>query len=135
MNLLYIILLGHFTGDFLLQPRVLARDKSHITWALLIHTFIYSATLFYTIWLLSFRDIALPAFLYSLVNGMTHFAIDGVTSRISKFYWLRSQENVKKDSVLSKELAEDDEHKFWVTIGADQLLHAWVLIYSLRILG
>lgn len=50
-------------------------------------------------------------------NGIAHFGIDAVTSRITSYYW-----------------QEQRAHAFFVVVGFDQFLHLALLVWTVRIL-
>ena len=120
-----IILLAHFMADFPFQPHSIATKKSYSIGALIIHIFTYTTVFFilfcsygiilnefwtFTITLKHWIQIAIGI---SLVNGILHYLIDYVTSKITRFFWTTEQ-----------------WRNFFLTIGFDQLLHTGLLIFS-----
>ena len=121
-ELVYVLLVAHFVGDFICQSDWMALNKSKRWDALAIHVTVYSAVLYMAI----FVSIGLNAELspriilalvnelpyvsavgfYVLVNAVAHFVQDAITSRINSRLWQANQ-----------------RHWFFVGIGADQLLH------------
>ena len=84
----------HFLGDFILQSHWMAVNKSKRWDALGVHCIIYGATL-------------IPiGIMFAASNGIAHFVVDAVTSRITASLWVRQQ-----------------WHWFFVVVGADQLIH------------
>ena len=71
LNIVFLILLLHFLGDFILQSDKIALNKSSSNTVLLIHVTIYSSLF------LIFGPV------YALLNGALHFMTDWVTSRAS----------------------------------------------------
>jgi len=96
----------HFVGDFVMQTRTMAENKStSIKW-LSSHVAVYSMFLLpFGVW-------------FALLNGILHFATDYVTSRLTSKAW-----------------KEKKTHKFFTIIGVDQLIHSLCLVWSLYFLG
>ena len=75
MSKILLILLIHTLGDFFLQGEKLRKNKAYTLSSLLLHTFIYTATmLICSPFFLGMSYKA--AILFSLVNGITHLVID-----------------------------------------------------------
>lgn len=106
---------GHFVADFVLQRDSWAKAKSTSNLALTKHVATYTAAIFL------FALAVLPlveAIAFALIQGITHWMIDYVTSRqTSRFY--KKQQN----------------HNFFVVIGFDQWLHVTVMLLTLIGLG
>jgi hypothetical protein len=100
------LLAMHFVADFIFQSRWMAENKSNKWRALSFHCVIYSV--FFLWWG--------PAF--AALTFVGHFVVDGVSSRITSYFWHKGE-----------------RHKFFVVIGADQLVHAVVLAETLRFVG
>ena len=100
ISLLFLVWI-HFISDFILQSDKVAKKKSkEFNW-LAYHSFVY----------------ALPFLLvgpsYSLINGLLHFFVDGVTSRIN-----------------SELYSKGKIHWFFVGIGFDQAIHITMLVLT-----
>lgn len=93
---LSLILAAHWVSDFLLQSSWMAQSKNKSNLALSAHVLTYGA-----IFLLI---TGAPVFV--LVNMGLHFLVDYVTSRINTRLW-----------------AAKEVHYFFVSVGADQLIH------------
>lgn len=104
ITLIYVLIL-HCLGDFRFQTRYMAANKSKCLKALGLHVGVYSL-IFLVGLMFFFNTLAVLAFV--VLNAVTHFAIDYVTSKIN-----------------SKLLGTD---QFWHMIGLDQLLHQITLI-------
>lgn len=91
----------HFLGDFLLQEREEAKSKSSSNKALAIHCAKYSVPLM------------LVGFWFAIFNGLAHFCVDYVSSRVGKNLYLAGKEK-----------------GFFTTIGADQAIHLTILYYT-----
>lgn len=103
---LYLLTL-HFIGDFILQSDRIATGKGKDGRILSEHVYIYTSTfLIGTIFVFGVAG----ACAYACFNGILHFATDFVTSKITAEFHARG-----------------DRHNFFVTIGADQLIHALCL--------
>lgn len=102
-----LLLFIHWVTDFVLQSNEMALQKSENEWVLGKHCLVYSLPL-----ALPFLIFGLPkAFVAFVVFGMTHFAIDYVTARLNKKYWLNNK-----------------RHEFFVMVGFDQFLHFTVIL-------
>lgn len=113
---LLLILFAHTIGDFVLQTRSMAENKSIGYKTLFNHCIIYSLPIAILGSILSILDISFPQPIYLIVNIMLHFIVDFFTSRLSKKFYLSNQMN-----------------HFWWCIGFDQFLHisCLVLTYNL----
>ncbi len=111
MWVMTLIFAAHWFGDFVFQRHQWSIDKSSSNIALGKHVVTYTLTLF------AFFLIILPlekVLLIAVINGLAHFAIDYVTSRVNRRLW-----------------AAERIHDFFVSVGFDQLLHYIVLFYSI----
>ena len=112
-----VVLFGHWLFDFVGQPDWMAMRKSKEWWVLTQHALritIGSAITALAIVLMAKHSH--PEFLtyWAIINGVGHFAIDAVTSRIT-----------------SKLYAKGDIHNFFVVIGFDQFLHMTLAVSTL----
>ena len=107
---LIVLFLIHFVSDFVLQTREMAMKKStQVEW-LAYHVLIYSLP--FLLMHVFFQDI-LKTFAFVVINFAGHFITDYISSKIGTYYWNK-----------------DNMHKFFVTIGADQLFHMIALTGS-----
>lgn len=110
---LFAILILHFIGDYIVQTRWMATNKSSKTKALAVHATVYGLCL-------------LPiSFLYAVVNAGVHGLVDGITSRATKECWAQSKN--KNKSPRQRAIAE------WMTflvMGLDQLIHITCLVLT-----
>lgn len=116
MSYLFIyFLLVHWLADFVCQTDWMATNKSKLMEALILHVLVYSTVLFIGTFLICFtKDIPASSFVaFCMINSITHFIIDFITSRIS--------------STLYK---SNDIHNFFVVIGFDQFAHIAILFAS-----
>lgn len=105
------ILVFHWVTDFFLQTDEQAKGKSSSNKWLGMHVGTYSlGVLFIT--MLNFNLFLSPiaALVFWLLNVVAHFFTDYVTSRATSLLW-----------------KEGRTHDFFVTIGADQLIHYMTL--------
>lgn len=96
---LILIIWLHFVADFLLQPDWMATRKSSNTWILALHCLVYGAI------------FVLIGWAYAAVNGLLHFAVDFVTSRLTSHFYE----------------TEGYGRKFFNAIGLDQAIHMTIL--------
>lgn len=116
MDYIELIFLFHFIGDFVLQTRQMADNKSHSFYWLSIHILVYTIVLALLSWPLF---ISIQAFtVWILINCFLHLGADFITSKISSFFYLKK--NLKW---------------FWITIGFDQLIHIEILYHTFKKLG
>jgi hypothetical protein len=92
----------HFISDFVIQNDATAKGKSDSWQILCRHSVEYSIPF---IWL---------GWQFLVITCATHAMVDAVTSRIAKRYFLAER-----------------RHAFFVTIGADQAIHATILFLTL----
>lgn len=95
------ILVFHFIGDFILQDRETATNKSSSNYFLIKHGIIY------------FIPLIIFGVYFALINAILHIMVDYVTSRVGKYYYLKN-----------------NLHMFFIVIGFDQLLHVICLILT-----
>ena len=71
-DFLYILLIGHFLGDFYLQSDKLAREKEKSLKAFFVHSLIYSLTIIVLVTL-----VFGPKYLkFALLVSLIHFFVD-----------------------------------------------------------
>lgn len=101
-GMLSLVLFLHFIFDFVCQSDKMALNKSTSFKWLGIHSLVYSIPFFIVF-----------DFLCGFLVLITHFVIDGISSRITKMFWENNQ-----------------RHWFFVTIGFDQFLHMMILLFT-----
>lgn len=120
MNLLIIaaVLFGHWVGDFILQENNLkaSRDKKIVNKArklinhLLPHTLTYTTVLTLIVGLLMFFGFLNYSFssfiLFFVITYISHFITDFIVTMINSNFLLKN-----------------GRHKYFVSIGLDQLIH------------
>lgn len=129
--MVYFALTVHWLADFFLQPRWMAEQKSSSCGILLVHSLLYT----FPIWLVGiavFPHSMSLALLFAGINGGSHFAIDAVTSRVSKWLYKRATTPRAGDHYST---GEQYMNLFWTVIGFDQLVHVSVLLYTLSFAG
>jgi len=115
--MLIVIFFFHWLADFVWQPdwmgktkskdwNVLGNHSSRIGIGSAVAGFVILAILGHIDWM------GLEWFI--VVNAVSHFVIDAVTSRITGHYW-----------------AQERVHAFFVTIGFDQFLHMTIAVSTL----
>ena len=89
------ILIGHYLGDFLLQPRSWADKKHEDSKALIKHISVYTAVITASLWFaLRLSGDILPLSLiiwWGLLNGIAHLIIDYFTSRAFHRNWPKNK--------------------------------------------
>ena len=119
MTFLLTLFVFHFIGDFIFQSQWMASNKSYNQNALFSHAGIYGSTLFLGIMIfICFNKGFEPIDIYRISNFCVfnfwlHLVTDLISSKISTYYW--------KQHLI---------RKFFLTIGADQMIHAICLISS-----
>ena len=105
---------SHWVADFLCQTTWMSENKSKNFLALLSHGIVYTGMLTYMIASLGLRMDLNPTNLlvYGGLNGVAHVCVDGVSSRITSYFW-------RKKNV----------HSFFCVIGLDQFIH-FVILYT-----
>jgi uncharacterized protein DUF3307 len=95
LDIIILLLVLHYWGDFILQSSNMALNKSHCNYWLTFHAFVYSLPF------LSFLN-----FYFWLYIFITHWIVDYFTSRLNARLWKKT-----------------DKHFFWLAVGFDQFLH------------
>ncbi len=98
---IFLIIWLHFIADFLLQSDKMA---TNIKW-LGIHSVVYSI------------PFLLFGINFALITCGSHFVVDYITSKVTKYFWEREQ-----------------RHWFFVTIGFDQVIHLSIFLIMLKYL-
>ena len=134
INLIVILFVLHFLGDFLFQSRWMAENKGKNVLALSLHVLIYSLVLFIGLYscravyreiigsfrpnILSFADQINGNQLlwFVAINFLLHFVTDLTTSQFTRYFW-----------------EKNDKHKFFAVIGFDQCVHQICLMITAKI--
>lgn len=117
LMILYILTL-HWVADFVCQSRYMAANKSKCNWTLLWHVGIYTCVM--TLGLAGFAYITKEywaTFFFLAINGILHYITDYYSSRQTTNSWRANK-----------------IHRFFVVIGADQLIHQICLIGTLALI-
>ena len=102
----YILIIWiHFIADFILQSDKIAINKSKNIKYLFYHCFVYSIPMLLFGWK------------FAIINGVAHFLVDFITSKITFYLWNINQ-----------------RHWFFTTIGLDQAIHITCLFITLKYL-
>lgn len=112
--MLAAIFVTHYVADFVLQSRWMGENKSKKWAPLLVHLGIYTSVLT-VVAILLFGPVA--GLFYGLLNGALHLVTDYISSRMSRAAY-----------------EEGNLGKFWLIIGADQLVHKLCLVLTLLLL-
>lgn len=112
---IFVILIAHYIGDFVLQTHWMASNKSKSMLALSAHALTYTLTigLFVGIAGFAFGYSAGEVFAWTLFNGVIHMIVDYITSRWSSKFWQKQ-----------------DYHSFFMVVGFDQAIHYACLFAS-----
>ena len=112
----------HWVADFVLQTDWQAKNKSKDNFALLFHVTTYTICIFVCGIFLLANELTLQNIkiweMWALANGVVHFGVDYVTSRINKYLWNKGR-----------------VHDFFVMVGFDQVIHYACLFGSLAFIG
>lgn len=112
--MIYVIIFSHWFADFIAQSDWMAKNKSKSWLALSLHILAYTSSLAILLSLVHPET----AWKYALVNGVIHFVVDAITSRIT-----------------AKLYAKGDVHNFFVVIGLDQAIHMSTLVATIPLLS
>lgn len=101
------ILSVHYLADFVCQNKWMAENKSKNSFALVVHTTVYTAVWFVIFALPHFRHLpAKDALAFLVITWGMHTITDGVTAAINADLWEKGK-----------------TREFFNTIGLDQLIH------------
>ena len=114
------LLVTHFVGDFILQSDWMALNKSKSWKALLAHCAVYSAC---------FLPFGLA---FAGITFLGYVLTDAITSRLMSKLWFFEQ---AAPGVNEWYYQGGSRHWFFVTIGADQLIHALALAATYNLLS
>lgn len=110
MNIILTLLflqVVHWIADFIIQTDWQAKNKSKSNLALFYHIRSYV----FTFWILGIFifDASLWT-IFVVINGFLHYITDYFTSRLNSYFW-----------------GKGDTHSFFISVGADQLIHTATL--------
>lgn len=122
LTIVVFLLCAHYVGDYLLQTREMANNKSTSIKHLLKHVGVYTGSLVLLLLIGNFTNFAgqldvVNILMYATFNGLIHFATDLYTSRAIKKAWETGQ-----------------EYKTFSIMGLDQLIHSVSLIATIKLL-
>lgn len=112
IGLLIAVMFLHWLGDFVIQTKWMAENKSKSMEALTLHVVCYSLVLFVGLWV-SQQWTVNDLCRYTLINLAVHWAVDCMTSRLTKIA-----------------VEKRNKHQFFAIIGFDQFLHATTLLLT-----
>jgi hypothetical protein len=132
MSLTIIFVLAlHLIADFILQPNWIQTYKSRDNLVLLLHVIIYTYVLSVGALLLASWKAAL---LFGVVNGILHYVVDFVTSRVITHH-AKKLELQKQAPNEEKPLFERvNLYSLSALLGIDQLLHQACLVVTISFL-
>lgn len=124
ISVVLYVMLGHWIGDFVLQPRWMGENKSSNISVLVAHAVTYG--FFFFVWSIigmgftekytSIAALVLVASNFAFPTMLLHGFVDGITSRITHWMW-------GKKRVWG----------FFTVIGLDQFLHLACLLWVLNL--
>jgi|APFre7841882654_1041346.scaffolds.fasta_scaffold00999_12 hypothetical protein len=114
-GLIVWMLFAHFVADFLCQTEKMALNKSKNMMALLDHSVADYVVLLsmYLLYLFFITDVSKFNSLF-FINFISHFIIDGISSRIYDWTW-----------------NNDKKRLFFKVLGFDQFLHVSILLVTI----
>jgi hypothetical protein len=119
LGVYFVLLFGHFLGDYVFQSRLQSLHKGHNLGALLLHVASYAGIMTAAFWVgVVTMQVTMPFLLYSAIVFFvavfaTHFVVDFLATRVYNYLWT--------------------EHKykaFFSVVGFEQLLHQYVLLIA-----
>lgn len=96
---------AHFVADFLCQNDQMGNNKGKSIKWLSIHVTVYTVVLGVLMYMFK-SDMDIALLYWILLNGLIHWIVDFITSKISGYFYMKKQYRM-----------------FFHTIGFDQLLH------------
>lgn len=118
-HLIISLLFVHFVADFMAQTDWMAQNKSKNPLALFSHAVVYGlfTLILVGIFLCGGRTVndAEMLVFYVIVNTISHFCIDMITSQCTSYLWKKQ-----------------DVHNFFVVVGGDQWLHTSIIILTYK---
>ena len=117
MTIIILILFTHFIADFIFQTDKQAINKSVSNIWLTKHILTYTLGLFVFAVGHFFIYHKIEILYWVLLNGVFHWIIDYITSRVNSYLWKREM-----------------RHWFFVGVGADQFIHYVCLLLTYQIL-
>lgn len=112
--MVYYILFCHFICDYPMQLPWMATKKAHEWIPLLFHVGVY--TLVFGLLLIPFCETS-DVLKFTIINGLAHLFVDSYTAPIA-----------------AKMAELKDKRYFYWTLGADQVLHTYCLIFTVGLL-
>lgn len=109
-----LLIVLHYIGDFLLQTREMANNKSKDNEWLALHVLAYSMVFFFG--MILFYDYFV-SIIFMSITFVCHFFTDYVTSRLTSYCY-------KKNQI----------YNFFAIMGFDQVLHLVQLILTLKLI-
>lgn len=127
-EVIIILLIAHWIGDFILQKEEWARGKHNTFIDLISHTIHYGLVIF--LFVLFYRMFMFGADLqiyhiifFWLFNLVAHAIVDSITSRFTHLQRMNEKYYVTKRNL-----------GFFPTIGLDQLIHYIILFTSYKVI-
>jgi hypothetical protein len=133
MTLPLSIITLHFIGDWLLQSNWMALNKSRNTLALVTHVLVMSCAMLIGMAAIGYDDRL--AFTFISFNALAHYATDAITSQITSELWFMVpalSPNGKPNGLFTYDTG-NKRYWFFITIGADQLIHYATLAYLFEV--
>lgn len=112
MLTLILIVWLHFVADFICQTDDMATNKSTSNVWLSKHVIVYTIVLSLLLFSLGWSWLS---FIFLLLNGVGHWVIDWMASRLTSYFWKKQK-----------------RHWFFVIIGLDQAIHMTTLFGTYR---
>lgn len=131
LTIIFVLAL-HLVADFILQPNWVQTYKSRDNSILLLHVTIYSYVLSMGALIVAPWEAAV---LYGVINGLLHFIVDYITSRIITFHALKIKLPAAEEMASVPIYEKINIYSLCVLLGIDQLCHQACLLATFPLIA